>query len=33
MTMNRIAIGRAALAAVLALAVAACGLHRSGPYY
>lgn len=33
MTMNRIAIGRAALAAVLALAVAACGLPRSGPYY
>ncbi len=33
MTVNRFAIGRAAMVAVLALAVAACGLPRSGPYY
>ena len=33
MTMSRIGIGRTALAVVLALTVAACGLPRSGPYF
>ena len=33
MTINRFAIGRAAIGLVLAVSVAACGLPRSGPYY
>lgn len=33
MTTTRNAIGRAALGVVLAMAVASCGLPRSGPYY
>ncbi len=33
MTVNRFAIGRAAIGLILAVSVAACGLPRSGPYY
>ena len=33
MTINRFAIGRAAIGLILAVSVAACGLPRSGPYY